>query len=203
MFQMPGPITVFAPTDEALAKLPSDIVNRVITDPSFAQNLLSYHVVPGEVRSTDLSDGMMVTTANGEDIIVSVGDAGIFINETSQVVVADKEADNGIVHFVNEFFLPPSLVDVNELDLSAFNVVASPNPFDDVLTVQYELPERAQVQIDLLDLSGKHVKSLNEYAVQPAGQYQFDFEAKNIPSGMYSLTFTIDGQTGAVTVMKQ
>ena len=105
-----GPFTVFAPTDSAFAALPEGTVETLLMDPTGElANILLYHVVGGDVRSTDLSDGMTATTVLGKDITVTINETGVFIND-AQVTVADIEADNGVVHVIDAVLLPPTTV---------------------------------------------------------------------------------------------
>ncbi len=103
-----GPFTLFAPTDDAFAALPEGTVASLLEDPSGAlTDILLYHVVSGTALSTDLADGMMVTTVNGKDVTVTINDDGVFIND-AQVTVVDIPADNGVVHVIDAVLLPPS-----------------------------------------------------------------------------------------------
>ena len=103
-----GPFTVFAPTDSAFAALPDGTVETLLEDPmGDLADILLYHVLSGDVRSTDLSDGMTATTVLGKDITVTINEMGVFIND-AQVTVADVEADNGVVHVIDAVLLPPS-----------------------------------------------------------------------------------------------
>ncbi len=109
-----GPFTVFAPTDAAFANLPEGTVEALLEDPmGDLTQILLYHVVGGNVLSSDLGDGQNVATLNGKDIIISVNDNGVFIND-AQVTFADIETDNGTVHVIDAVLLPPSntVVDV-------------------------------------------------------------------------------------------
>ena len=109
-----GPFTVFAPTDNAFAALPEGTVESLLQDPEGAlTDILLYHVVAGEARSTDLMDGMMVTTINGKDINITINADGVFIND-AQVTMADINTDNGVVHVLDAVLLPPrvSVVDI-------------------------------------------------------------------------------------------
>ncbi len=103
-----GPFTVFAPTDDAFAALPAGTIESLLADPQGAlTQILLYHVVPGKVMSTDLSDGMMADTVQGSPITVSIADGVVRIND-AQVVVADIEASNGVIHVIDAVILPPS-----------------------------------------------------------------------------------------------
>jgi len=89
----PGPFTVFAPTDAAFAALPAGTVDALLADPTGAlTQILLYHVVGATALSTDLSDGQVIATINGADVVVTIS-GGVFINN-AQVTVADIIADN-------------------------------------------------------------------------------------------------------------
>ena len=101
-----GPLTVFAPTDDAFAALPATLLDALIEDPQgLLTSILLYHVVAGEARSTDLSNGQSITTVIGADVLVTINNDGVFIND-AQVIVADIEADNGIVHVIDAVLTP-------------------------------------------------------------------------------------------------
>lgn len=100
-----GPFTVFAPTDEAFAKLPAGTVEGLLEDTDTLTAILTYHVVPGKVMSTDLSDGMTATTVNGKDITISLGDS-VMVNDAT-VVQPDIETSNGVIHVIDSVILPP------------------------------------------------------------------------------------------------
>ena len=103
-----GPFTVFAPTDEAFAALPEGTIEALLADPEGAlTQILLYHVVAGKVMSTDLSDGMMADTAQGSPITISIADGVVKVND-AQVIVADIEASNGVIHVIDAVILPPS-----------------------------------------------------------------------------------------------
>ena len=100
-----GPFTVFAPTDEAFAALPEGTVEALLADPEALAAILTYHVVAGKVMSTDLSDGMMAATVNGTDITIGTM-GGVSVNGAN-VVTADIEASNGVIHVIDAVILPP------------------------------------------------------------------------------------------------
>ncbi|MEM9829093.1 MAG: fasciclin domain-containing protein [Bacteroidota bacterium] len=108
--QSAGPFTVFAPTNEAFAALPEGTLETLLK-PENKDKLaavLTYHVVSGEVASTDLSDGMAATTVEGSDAKVTLSDGEAMI-EGAKVVAADVKASNGIVHIIDAVILPPSM----------------------------------------------------------------------------------------------
>ena len=103
-----GPFTVFAPTDDAFAALPEGLVDALLL-PENEETLvaiLTYHVVPGAVLSTDLAEGD-VETVEGQTVAVSLED-GVFVND-SEVVTADIEARNGVIHVIASVLLPPDV----------------------------------------------------------------------------------------------
>jgi len=104
-----GPFTVFAPTDEAFAKLPAGTVDALLADPEGAlKQILLYHVVPGKVLSSDLSDGLEAPTAQGENVKFTLADGKALVNDAN-IVAADIEASNGVIHVIDSVILPPSL----------------------------------------------------------------------------------------------
>jgi uncharacterized surface protein with fasciclin (FAS1) repeats len=105
-----GPFTVFAPTDEAFGALPAGLLEALLMDPSGAlTQILLYHVVGAKALSTDLSDGQVITTLNGDSITVSIMDGNVYIDD-AMVTVADIEADNGVVHVINAVLIPTTTV---------------------------------------------------------------------------------------------
>ncbi len=108
--QSEGPFTVFAPVNEAFAALPAGTVDTLLLPENIAdlQGILTYHVVPGKVMSSDLTDGMVVRTVNGESITINVGAAGVSINGGANVVIANIETSNGVVHVIDSVLLPPT-----------------------------------------------------------------------------------------------
>ena len=103
-----GPFTVFAPTDEAFAALPEGTVEDLLKPENQEQlvAILTYHVIPGEVMSTDLTDDMSATTVNGADVMIDLDD-GVMVNDAN-VVTADVDASNGVIHVIDKVILPAS-----------------------------------------------------------------------------------------------
>jgi len=100
-----GPFTVFAPTDEAFAALPDGTVEGLLADPEALAAILLYHVVPGKVMSTDLSDGLMAATANGAEITIGTM-RRVTVNDAKDVH-ADNHATNRLIHHIDALNLPP------------------------------------------------------------------------------------------------
>lgn len=100
-----GPFTVFAPTDDAFAALPKGTVEALLADPEALAGILTYHVVAGKVMSGDLSDGMMAATVNGAEVTIGT-EGGVMVNDAN-VVAADIEASNGVIHVIDKVIMPP------------------------------------------------------------------------------------------------
>lgn len=103
-----GPFTVFAPTDAAFAALPEGTVEGLLKPENKDQlvGILTYHVVPGAVKSTDLTEGMSAATVQGAPVTFSL-EGGAMING-AKVTAADIEASNGVIHVIDTVIMPPA-----------------------------------------------------------------------------------------------
>jgi len=125
--QQEGPVfTVFAPTDEAFEALPEGTLESLT--PEQLAEILQFHVINGEIESGDLAASQDVETLLGEEILVEA-DGGVLVNGYSNVVTADVEAANGIIHAVDAVLLPEGYRDANVIDqaveLGNFTTLAS------------------------------------------------------------------------------
>ncbi len=183
-----GPFTVFAPTDDAVVALTEAL--EITTDDLLALpnlgEILQYHVVAGEAYSDDLEDGQMITTLLGQDVTVSIDDAGVMINE-ALVIIADLEAENGVVHVIDAV-LVPTATNVLETTMIDFNVY--PNPTNTgVLNVQGGWDANATVQI--WNAAGQLVRS------EQVTQNQHVVSTDGLSGGLYTvrvLSGTSSGQ---------
>ncbi len=101
-----GPFTVFAPTDEAFAKLPAGTVESLLK-PENKQKLiaiLTYHVVPGKVMAADVKS-MQASTVNGQKLSLVVANGGVTVNNAN-IVATDVAASNGVIHVIDIVVLP-------------------------------------------------------------------------------------------------
>ncbi|MET3107895.1 putative surface protein with fasciclin (FAS1) repeats [Oxalobacteraceae bacterium GrIS 2.11] len=98
-----GPFTVFAPTDEAFAKIPKADLDALLKDKTKLKAVLTYHVVLGKVMSTDLKAGN-VKTMQGSNVKVSTKGGAMVDN--AKVVAADVAADNGVIHAIDTVLMP-------------------------------------------------------------------------------------------------
>jgi len=107
-----GPFTVFAPTDEAFAKLPAGTVEALLADIPALTDILLYHVTNGKALAADVVELSTVDTLNGIPVKVTVMDGKVLLNE-AQVVITDIAADNGVIHVIDSVLLPPKdIVDI-------------------------------------------------------------------------------------------
>lgn len=108
-FAEPGDFTVFAPTNDAFADIQSTV--DMLLKPENKeklQNVLKYHVVSGAAMASDLSDGQELTTLQGEKLKVTIKDGVVMIND-AEVVMADVDASNGVVHVINKVVVPKKM----------------------------------------------------------------------------------------------
>jgi uncharacterized surface protein with fasciclin (FAS1) repeats len=100
-----GPFTVFAPTDEAFAKLPAGTVEGLLKDLPKLKQILTYHVVSGKVMAADVVKLKSATTVEGSDVKIDASNGGVKIND-STVVTPDVATDNGVIHIIDTVLLP-------------------------------------------------------------------------------------------------
>jgi transforming growth factor-beta-induced protein len=103
-----GPFTVFAPTDEAFAKLPAGTVENLLKPENKAQlvAILTYHVVAGKVMAADVKT-MQAKTVNGKELSIKVADGNVTV-DGAKVVKTDVAASNGVIHVIDTVVLPKS-----------------------------------------------------------------------------------------------
>jgi uncharacterized surface protein with fasciclin (FAS1) repeats len=103
----PGNLTVFAPTDDAFAALPAELIDALLADPEGAlTQILLYHVVPGSFGSADVLASSSLETLQGNDLAVSLRNGAPYIND-SQIILTDIQAKNGIIHVIDAVLVPP------------------------------------------------------------------------------------------------
>jgi len=102
-----GPFTVFAPTDEAFAKLPAGTIEDLLKPENKAKlvSILTYHVVPGAVSSGEVVKMTSAKTVQGQSVKIVAKDGGVMI-DGAKVVKADVKASNGVIHVIDSVILP-------------------------------------------------------------------------------------------------
>ena len=101
----PGPLTVFAPTDEAFAKLPKGALEGLLADKEKLAAVLKYHVVPGKVMAADVVKLKEAKSLQGQTIAIQAKD-GVKLNGAANVVKTDIECSNGVIHVIDTVILP-------------------------------------------------------------------------------------------------
>ena len=98
-----GPFTVFAPTDEAFAKIPKDQLDALLKDKAKLTSVLTYHVVPGKVMAKDVKAGKVKTVQGSELTVTTTGGVKV---DSANVTTTDIVADNGVIHVIDSVVLP-------------------------------------------------------------------------------------------------
>ncbi len=108
MLKEKGPYTVFAPSDDAFAKLPKGTVEDLLKPENKEKlgKILAYHVVAGKVMAADVKT-MMAKTANGAELDIKVKGKTVMVND-AKVVKADVAASNGVIHVIDKVLMPPT-----------------------------------------------------------------------------------------------
>jgi uncharacterized surface protein with fasciclin (FAS1) repeats len=101
-----GPFTVFAPTDAAFAALPAGTVEGLLADIPTLTGILTYHVLPGAVASSALSEGLTAATVNGANVTFTLAN-GPQINGAN-IVMTDIQTSNGVIHVIDAVIMPPA-----------------------------------------------------------------------------------------------
>ena len=141
-----GPFTVFAPTDDAFAKLPEGTVESLLLPENLEQlkSILLYHVVSGKVMASDVVTLTSAETVLGEDVTIKVEDGKVFLNDTVEVIITDVEASNGVIHVIDSVLLPPAklsdIVDTAVADGRFTTLAAALGAADLVETLKGEGP---------------------------------------------------------------
>ena len=99
-----GPLTVFAPTDAAFAKIPKDQLNAILADKALLTKILTYHVVAGKVMAADVKPGT-VKTVQGSNMTVSMEGGNVMV-DNAKVVKTDIAASNGVIHVIDSVIVP-------------------------------------------------------------------------------------------------
>jgi uncharacterized surface protein with fasciclin (FAS1) repeats len=104
-----GPFTVFAPTDEAFAKLPAGTIESLLKSENRDQlvAILTYHVVPGKVTAAEVATLDEATTVNGADLTIEASGSSVKVDD-AEVITADVAASNGVIHVIDTVLLPAS-----------------------------------------------------------------------------------------------
>ena len=138
-----GPFTVFAPTDDAFAKLPAGTVESLLADIPALTDILLYHVVAANAKAADVVGLYSAVTVQGQPVTITVAGDAVMVNE-ARVVITDIEASNGIIHVIDSVLIPPqelgTIVDVAVADGRFTTLVAAVQAAGLAETLQGEGP---------------------------------------------------------------
>jgi uncharacterized surface protein with fasciclin (FAS1) repeats len=183
-----GPFTVFAPTDNAFAALPSGTIETLLADPTGAlTQILLYHVVGAQALSTDLTNGQTVVTLQGQTVEVTINADGVFIND-AQVTVADIVTDNGVIHVIDAVLLPGQPNSVSNTETVKLNI---PNPVMENINI----PSTGNSNVQIYTTSGQVVYSQNFNG-------SIDIDTRNLTSGIYLLQVEAENFNGVTKIVK-
>ena len=104
-----GPLTVFAPTDDAFAAVDNEVLQKLLADKDRLTKVLTYHVAQGKYTADDLEGTSRLTTLEGDDLVVHVEGDTVRVDEAT-VIQADIAADNGVIHAIDQVILPERLL---------------------------------------------------------------------------------------------
>ena len=135
-----GPFTVFAPTDNAFLEAGIDL-STFDTDEEIASlvDILTYHVVPSQVPSSAVTDGLVATAVNGDNLTFTVTENGVMVNDAN-VTLADVPASNGVIHVIDKVLMPPPDITEDDGDIcynSVTHAVAAGASFDECMAYAY------------------------------------------------------------------
>ncbi|RIH90925.1 Immunogenic protein MPB70 [Calidithermus terrae] len=102
----PGPFTVFAPTNEAFAKIPKADLDALLKDKAALTKVLTYHVVAGRVTSAEVVKLKEAKTVQGQNVTIAVSGGAVTLNGNSKVTAVDIKASNGVIHVIDTVLLP-------------------------------------------------------------------------------------------------
>ena len=157
----PGPLTVFAPTDEAFAKLPEGTVASLLEPENIDQlaAILKYHVVSGRLAAKDVLARSSVATLEGGSPTIDTRDGEVFIDD-ARIVAVDVAASNGIIHVIDEVLMPPSLTAASAArDLIDYAIARGAPLYNDgqkrACASVYEVAAHGLLAMDTLDRSSR------------------------------------------------
>jgi transforming growth factor-beta-induced protein len=115
-------LTVFAPTDEAFANLPDGLLNSLTTNQ--LASILQYHVLGSEVFAEDLAPEQSPESLLGEDLFITTGNDGAFINDNAEIITTDIDVNNGVIHAIDAVLLPNEFLDIVQIVQKDFNLTS-------------------------------------------------------------------------------
>ena len=178
--------TIFAPTDEAWEEFLEILSESDEKSTVNYSELLENHTLNFETYLSDMTDGNVMESMAGFPLHVTVNENGVHLND-AKIIQSDLIAPNGVIHMVDKVITEQGGSDaLSATDQMAVfgNTNIYPNPAQNRTSVSFELSEKSGIQIEVIDLAGKKVKSVN-YDVRPEGYQVIDLEISDLDAGMY------------------
>lgn len=189
-----GPFTVFAPTDEAFAKLPAGTVEALLADPAALANVLTYHVLSGKVMAAQVSDGLTARTVQGSTVTFSIVDGVVKIND-AVISATDIEASNGVIHVIDSVILPPAGAPAAPAPAPAATGLLSPADgatISGTVDVTANFPGSPYVRWDLFILPGGSDSGKIWIASgDDAGEATLALDTTNLPNGEHAFSLRL------------
>ncbi len=104
----PGPFTVFAPTDDAFAKIDSAVLSDLVADKPTLTKVLTFHVVSGKYLAADVVGMTKLTSLEGSDLVIDVSGSAVKI-DVAEITITDIECSNGVIHVIDTVMIPPTV----------------------------------------------------------------------------------------------
>ncbi len=203
-----GPFTVFAPTNDAFANLGVDL-STLSTDQLV--EVLSYHVLDGNIASGDLTPPQSAEALDGGDLFITSADGNVIINDNATVVNADVEASNGVIHAIDQVLLPDGYLDVVGLVSKRYNLqsledavisagLAETLQNKEASYTVFAPSNAAFSEVDLSGLSEQEIQDILTYHVLPNEVLSGDLQAAQIVETVNGTELTIEAADGTVTL---
>ncbi|MDX1671901.1 MAG: fasciclin domain-containing protein [Balneolaceae bacterium] len=204
----PGPFTVFGPTDAAFAQIPSSVLENLTNDQLV--QILTYHVVQGEIFAGDLSAQQSPASLEGGQLFIEAGD-GVIVNDNSNVVEADVNVSNGVIHGVDQVLFPDNFLDVVSIVGKRFNLEVMESAVSDanlVSTLQQETQDGftvfapTNVAFDAITVPNdqQQLQDVLTYHVIPSKVLSGDLQASQTVTTVNGNDITIEVSNGTVTI---
>lgn len=207
-----GDFTVFAPTDDAFNALPTGLLASLTVEQ--LTEILTYHVLSGEVFSNDLDAQQAPTTLFGEEVFVTSGTQGVFVNGSSEVATADIDVTNGVIHAVNKVLLPDSYGTVVDAASKRYNfntlvnavvsadLVTALSDTEGTFTV-FAPTDAAFANLPdglLASLTTEQLATILQYHVLPVNVASGDLAESQAPASLAGESIYVTLENGIVTV---
>lgn len=207
-----GDFTVFAPTDDAFSALPSGLLGSLTNEQ--LSEILTYHVLNGEVLSTALQAEQAPATLSGENLYVTSGTEGVFVNGSSEVATPDLEVSNGVIHVVDQVLLPDAYGTVVDAAAKRYNFEILVQAVTDAglagalsdteaeFTVFAPTDEAFSNLPDglLASLTTEQLATILQYHVLPIEVASGDLEASQAPASLTGENIYVTVDNGTVSV---